>query len=141
VHFDTPHRDAIFREAAFAMLSFAAGEYALRCWHGPRNGRMPATSATIACANKRRFISSLNGDDSRAPIAHFEYGAHERDVAPGSALPESTMYWFTHVVVCLDDDALHQRPELVSSSSSGSSTDEHATDGATDGRRYHDVFA
>jgi hypothetical protein len=88
------HRDSAFRELAFAILSFAAGQYRfdeLQRLEGQKtNG----------------YLLDRTGDGTEL-LPLFGSGCHNPGEEAGSA-PQETMYWFENVLVSLVPDAIIQ---------------------------------
>lgn len=94
------HEKFAFREVAFAILSFAAGQYYFD--------------------NPNRFYGYYNKDESRGylidrneggepkPMPLFGSGCHRPDQEPGSA-PLGSIYWFENVLISLVPNTIFEK--------------------------------
>lgn len=88
------HKDSAFRELAFAILSFAAGQY--RFYELHRLGGQITNGYPL----------DRNGDAPEL-LPLFGLGCHSPEEEAGSA-PQDTIYWFENVLVSLAPDDIIQ---------------------------------
>lgn len=99
------HEDFAFREIAFAILCFAAGEY-----HFETPNRLVGNADIGYLHYKKTNDTTAQGGSKFLPV--FPVGSHHPGEEPGSA-PSTGIFWFHSVLVSLVPDHIFQDESLA----------------------------